>query len=307
MAQTASQRRKSGSSGNGAKGTARRGKNGARSNGKSAAQTAQSRKRPTQSARGKAAAAEKRTVLAAKKTGGKATRAAKRAKPDSKPKASKLKPKSLVMAGLRKAALKAVKVAGAKALSAAAETARAAAGRAVATGRNALNASADRRLPIFASIDVAVPPMVAWEQWMTFESFTEGVHRIEDVERDGDRLYGRTPEPMASDWEAEIVDEREQQAFAWRSVEGSDCAGLATFHQLSDRLTRIELDLDVLPTNPAETLALSLHIAHKRAETELRRFKARVEFINPDVYEAELSQNGSEPDAADDDAPDNDD
>jgi len=32
-----------------------------------------------------------------------------------------------------------------------------------------------------------------------------------------------------------------------------------------------------------------------------------VEFINPDVYEAELSQNGSEPDAADDDAPDNND
>jgi uncharacterized membrane protein len=209
------------------------------------------------------------------------------------------------MTAMRKAAVKAVKFFGSKALSAGAETARAAAERAVAAGRSALDTGASRRLPIFVSIDVAVPPLVAWEEWMTFESFTEGVHRIEDVERDGDRLYGRTPEPLATDWEAEIVDEREQQAFAWRSVEGSDCAGLATFHELSERLTRIELDLDVVPTNPAETLALSLHIAHKRAETELRRFKARVEFINPDVYEAELSQNGSEPTAdADDDEPD---
>jgi hypothetical protein len=68
-------------------------------------------------------------------------------------------------------------------------------------------------------------------------------------------------------------------------VEGSDCAGLATFHRLSDRLTRIELDLDVLPTTPLDTLALSLRLANRRAEAELRRFKARVEFINPDAYE----------------------
>jgi hypothetical protein len=29
--------------------------------------------------------------------------------------------------------------------------------------------------------------------------------------------------------------------------------------------------------------------------TDLRRFKARVEFINPDVYEADLRRNGNAP------------
>jgi uncharacterized membrane protein len=120
---------------------------------------------------------------------------------------------------------------------------------------------------------------------MGFSELTEGLHRIEDVERDGDHLVGRTDGPRPADWEAEIVDERPQESFAWRSLQGSDCAGLATFHRLSERLTRIELDLDVLPTGPLETLALSLRLAHRRAEAELRRFKARVEFINPDVYE----------------------
>src|SRR5205085_571680 len=96
---------------------------------------------------------------------------------------------------------------------------------------------------------------------------------------------GRTAGPRGVDWEAEIKDEREDESFAWRSVAGTDVAGLATFHQLSERLTRIELDLDVVPTNPTEALAMALHLAHRRAEADLRRFKAHVEFISPDAYE----------------------
>jgi hypothetical protein len=64
---------------------------------------------------------------------------------------------------------------------------------------------------------------------------------------------------------------------------------------MSDRLTRIELDLDVLPTRPGEAVSLALHLADRRAETVLRRFKAEVEFINPDVYEDELTENGDRP------------
>jgi hypothetical protein len=94
------------------------------------------------------------------------------------------------------------------------------------------------------------------------------------------------------DWVAEILDEREQQSFAWQSQEGSDCAGLITFHKLSDRLTRIELNLDVVPTGVAETIQLATHRADAKAERDLRRFKARLELINPDLYEPE-----EEPDA----------
>lgn len=192
------------------------------------------------------------------------------------------------------AALKGIKLVGRKALEAAGDTVRSAADRAAAASKDALDSGLSKRLPIQVAVDVAVPLEFAWEEWITFENMTEGVHRIEDVERDGDLLFGKTAAPLSSEWEAEIVDERELQSFAWRSTRGSDCAGLATFHRLSERLTRIELDLDVLPTRPGETLTLSLHLAHRRAETELRRFKARLEFTNPDVYEADLSQNGNQ-------------
>jgi uncharacterized membrane protein len=162
--------------------------------------------------------------------------------------------------------------------------------------REAVESALSKRLPIQVSIDVAVPLSFAWDEWMTFEWMTEGVHRIVDVERDGDQLFGQLAGPRSADWEADIVDERDQQSFAWRSVAGSDCAGLVTFHRLSERLTRIELDLDVLPTNPAEAASLALRIGRRRAESELRRFKAHVEFINPDVYE---SEDGGEPEDED--------
>ena len=42
---------------------------------------------------------------------------------------------------------------------------------------------------------------------MSFDPFTEGTHRVEDVERDGDELIGTITGPRAVDWRAEIVSE----------------------------------------------------------------------------------------------------
>jgi uncharacterized membrane protein len=191
-----------------------------------------------------------------------------------------------------KAAKKAVKLMARKTAEKGMAAVRRAADRATVAGRNAVDAGMSQRLPIQLSIDVAVPIHVAWEEWRSWGSLPEGVHRIQDVERDGDSLLGHTAGPRSVDWEAEIKDEREDESFAWRSVAGSDVAGLATFHQISERLTRIELDLDVLPTNPAEAVALGLHLAHRRAEADLRRFKAHVEFISPDAYASNGRGNG---------------
>lgn len=262
-----------------------------RARGASAAPTKKATRARKAAAQGGKAAAKRSTQATAKGAKKAVGGGAKKAADAVKPSAARHPIRRVAVT----AALKGLKLVGRKALEAAGGTVRSAADRAAAAGKDAVDSGLSRRLPIQVAVDVAVPLEFAWAEWMTFENMTEGVHRIEDVERDGDRLYGKTPAPLSADWEAEIVDEREQQAFAWRSVQGSDCAGLATFHRLSERLTRIELDLDVLPTRPGETLALSLHLAHRRAETELRRFKARLEFTNPDVYEADLSQNGNTP------------
>ena len=162
-----------------------------------------------------------------------------------------------------------------------------------ASSADALAARA-RRLPIQLSIDVAVPADVTWEQWGEFCYFPEGSHRVTNVERDGEWLSGQLTGVSSRDWEAQIIDERENESFAWRSTEGSDSAGLVTFHELSDRLTRIELTLDVVPVDLAEAAALAVHFADWRVQAELRRFKAHVELLNPDTYdELVSSENGA--------------
>jgi uncharacterized membrane protein len=240
---------------------------------KAASKTATQAKAKAKPRRGPAAAA--------KKTASKATDAVSEHSP-SLPKPNRF---------ARKLAGKAIKTMVKKVASGTVEAGagliRAAADRAASTGHEAAEKTANKRLPIQRSVDIAVPIRVAWEEWMAFESIPEGVHTVEEIERDGDELFGRTSGPRPTDWAAEILDEREQQSFAWQSHEGSDCAGLVTFHDLSKRLTRIELNLDVVPTGVAETFQLTLHLADRRAEADLRRFKARLELINPDLYEEE--------------------
>ena len=142
-----------------------------------------------------------------------------------------------------------------------------------------------RTLPVQRSLDVAVPLEAAWDEWVRFDWVPDGAHKVVDIERDGDVLYGRLTGPRISrDWEAEIVDEREDESFAWQTVEGSDTSGLVTFHRLSDRLTRLELQLDIVPEGVGGALSLVLRRADRRAENVMRSFKAQVEALDPDEY-----------------------
>jgi uncharacterized membrane protein len=231
-------------------------------------------------AKGGPAHAAKRAPARAKKGAGKAT--------DAVSTPSIPKPNPLVRKLAAKVIKKLAKKLASRALESGAELVRAAADKAAATPSEVVEAvekGARRRLPIQRSLDIAVPLQVAWEEWLALESLPEGVDTVADIERDGEVLVGRITGPRARDWEAEILDEREQQSFAWLSHEGSDCSGLITFHELSLRLTRVELNLDVVPTGIADAVQLKTHLADRHAEAELRRFKSRVELINPDEYE----------------------
>lgn len=143
-----------------------------------------------------------------------------------------------------------------------------------------------RTVPIQCSIDIAVPLEVVYEEWMKLEYLPEGAHRVEQIKRRGGRLRGKIAGALAQHaaWQAEVREERPNESFAWRSLKGSDCLGLVTFHRLAERLTRIELELDVVPKRPAEAFELMTHIADRRTDTDLRRFKARLERISPDDY-----------------------
>ena len=143
-----------------------------------------------------------------------------------------------------------------------------------------------RSVPIQLSIDIAVPLEVAYEEWMKLDFLPEGVHTVRRIRHDGDRQRGRIAGASRerSRWRAEVREERPEESFAWRSVQGSDCLGLVTFHRLAERLTRLEVELDVVPLGPTQAFELVTRIADRRAETDLRRFKAELERISPDDY-----------------------
>lgn len=153
-----------------------------------------------------------------------------------------------------------------------------------------------RSVPIQRSIDIAVPLEVAYEEWMKLDFLPEGVHTVRNIRRDGDRLRGRIAgmSRERSRWRAEVREERFEESFAWRSRQGSDCLGLVTFHRLAERLTRLEVELDVLPLGPTQAFELLTRIADRRAEVELRRFKAELERISPDDYSSLVESAGDD-------------
>jgi uncharacterized membrane protein len=238
--------------------------------------------------------ATKAHVPARKPAGRSGTKGASAAPKKAATKAGKaLVSKSPTSKLARKVALKGVKLAANKALESGLCALSTRLERAADLGLEAVESLAKKRPPIQHSLDVAVPLRVAWEEWIGSGLLPEGAHHVEDVERDGDDwLVGRVI-PGGRDWEAEVLEERPEESFAWLSHGGSNCAGLITFHRLSERLTRLELSLDVVPVSVAEGVAMAARTADRRAEADLRRFKARVEMINPDLYEDNNANGGT--------------
>jgi uncharacterized membrane protein len=157
-----------------------------------------------------------------------------------------------------------------------------------------------RRLPIQASIDVAVPPSVAFRAWDDFENLPEFMHRVESVEQDDDNTIKWTENiwGVSRTWKAEITERKPNQVIAWRSQSRGGHAGVVTFHKLSDRLTRVELNIDFQPEGLLEKMSSGLQFHRRAVKTDLKRFKAYVEMTeNADsdkVGEEEREQPTSE-------------
>ncbi len=136
-----------------------------------------------------------------------------------------------------------------------------------------------RRLPVQCSIDVAVPTRVAYDQWTQFEDFPEFMHRVEQVEqRDNKTLvWHENIWGVRRSWRAEIVEQLPDERIAWRSDDRGGHSGVVTFHPLSKRLTRIELNVDFQPEGLLEKLSSGLRFHRRALKADLHRFKAFAE------------------------------
>jgi uncharacterized membrane protein len=136
-----------------------------------------------------------------------------------------------------------------------------------------------RRMPIQQSVDVAVPIKVAYNLWTQFEDWPEFMHRVDSADQIDDATVALSTKVwgITRKFEAEIVEQRPDERIAWHVKEGLSHSGVATFHQLAPRLTRIEVSLDVEPEGLLEKAGRGMRFAKRAVRGDLHRFKAYAE------------------------------
>src|SRR3954470_4716303 len=136
-----------------------------------------------------------------------------------------------------------------------------------------------RRMPIQQAVDVAAPLETVYDQFTQFEDFPKFMHRVQRVEQRDETtvVFHEKVWGIKRMWEAEIIEQAPDERIVWRTTSGMQHVGVVTFHQLSDRLTRIELNIDIDPEGAIEKIARGARFAKRAARADLKRFKAFVE------------------------------
>ena len=137
-----------------------------------------------------------------------------------------------------------------------------------------------RRLQIQRWTDVAVPVERAFETWTNFEEYPKFMHRVLSVKAEDDNKVTWDEKIWFSTrhWEAEIVEQRDNELLAWKTTSGTAHAGLVSFHRLDDNLTRVMVTMDFRPSGLMEKMASGLRFVKRAVQADLARFKSHVEF-----------------------------
>jgi uncharacterized membrane protein len=135
------------------------------------------------------------------------------------------------------------------------------------------------RLPVMESVDIGVGLQTAYDQFTQFEDWPEFMQHVDEVEQRDDstlmfhgRLWGLGP-----GWEAEIVEQAPFERIVWRGTDEGEAVVVATFHRLSDNLTRIQVDLDTQPQGLVERLSAVSRMSTRALRSDLQRLKAFLE------------------------------
>ena len=128
-------------------------------------------------------------------------------------------------------------------------------------------------------IDIDVPVRVAYDQWTQFEEFPTFMDGIESVTQIDDRRLHWVAEVGGArrEWDAEITEQHPDHRIAWRSVDGTENAGVVTFHRLNDNQTRVMVQIEHEPESLVEKAGSALGFDDRRVKGDLQRFKDLVE------------------------------
>ena len=135
------------------------------------------------------------------------------------------------------------------------------------------------RTSIDGSIEIEAPAAVAYEQWTRIEEFPRFIGAVDSVRRiDEKRSRWRVNFGYRyQEWVAEITEVIPDRRRAWRTLEGSNNAGMVNFHAIARDLTLMTLHLDYEPRGVLQNLGDELGVVSRVIQRALEQFKEYVE------------------------------
>ena len=134
-----------------------------------------------------------------------------------------------------------------------------------------------RRMPVQQAIDIGIPVTAAYNHFTQFEEWPKFMHRVQSVSQDDEtHLKFKTKIWLLREFTAEIEEQRPDERIQWNVTEGISYDGVATFHEIAPRLTRVEINVDVEPSGLIEKLARGMRHVKRAIRADLHRFKAYV-------------------------------
>jgi len=129
------------------------------------------------------------------------------------------------------------------------------------------------------SIEVNVPVSVAYNQWTQFESFPQFMDGVDEITQKTDTLthWKISIAGVKREFDAEITEQHPDERIAWKSVDGTEHAGVVTFHKLEDAKTRVALQIETKPEGLVEKVGDAVGLTNVNAKGDLKRFKQFIE------------------------------
>jgi uncharacterized membrane protein len=129
------------------------------------------------------------------------------------------------------------------------------------------------------SIDVNVPVSTAYNQWTQFEEFPRFMEGVEEIRQiDDTHVHWKTKiAGVEREFDTEITEQHPDHRVAWRATEGTQHAGVVTFHRIDDSVTRVMVQMDTEPEGIVEQAGDKLGILKRRVKGDLGRFKELIE------------------------------
>ena len=129
------------------------------------------------------------------------------------------------------------------------------------------------------SVDVDVPVRTAYNQWTQFEEFPRFMGGVSEIRQlDATTTHWKTEiDGVKREFDAVITEQLPDERVAWKSTEGSQQAGVVTFHRLDDNHTRVTCQMDFEPQGVTEKAGDLLGFLDRQVKGDMKRFKEYIE------------------------------